>query len=69
MIYHISLFYISPFPLGFLVTAFGGDGVCALLWGDGGCGGLVASLTAGFLAAIFPGFLAAGHFATGVFPS
>ena len=69
MIYHISLFYISPFPLGFLVTAFGGDGVCALLQSGDGCGGMAASLAAGCLAAIFPGFSAAGYLATGVFPS
>ena len=51
------------------MTAFGGDGVCAFLQSGDGCGGMAASLAAGYLAAIFPGFSAAGHFATGVFPS
>ena len=55
-------------PDGELGAGLSPDGVCVLLQGSDGCGGPVASLTAGFLVAIFPGFLA-GHFATGVFPS
>ena len=54
-------------PDGKLGADLNPDGVCVLL--QGSCGGPAASLTAGFFSAIFPGVLAAGHFATGLFPS